>query len=188
MYIVGFWNKRNWLTAPLTVGLSLYVSFFLLWSFHICYKVMSSTCYIFSPFFHFQWFSQVVTNFMFTAETYVILLLLKCLSLKATKKSLVKIVEHKLEEAFSDVIRYMRCSFGTLHFTECPNFSTTSQTYLTLLLYYSQLVVETWLHLSLTTFRGFWTIIHSWKLEIIPLQVTSYDAPSMQFSPELSAH
>ena len=26
--------------------------------------------------------------------------------------------------------RYMRCSFVTLHVTECPNFSTTSQTYL----------------------------------------------------------
>ena len=30
--------------------------------------------------------------------------------------------------------RYMRCSFGALHFTECSNFSTTSQTYLALLL------------------------------------------------------
>ena len=37
-------------------------------------------------------------------------------------------------------------------------------------------------------FRGFWTIIHSWKLEILPLQVTSYNAPFIQFSPELSAH
>ena len=83
--------------------------------------------------------------------------------------------------------RYMRFSFGTLHFTQCPNFSTTSQTHLVLLLWFSQLAVETWLHLSLTTFRGFWTIIHSWKLEVVPLQVASYNAPFMQFSPELYA-
>ena len=65
---------------------------------------MSSTCYIFSPSFLFHWFNQVVTNFTFTTETYVMLLLLKCLPSNATKKSLVKIGEHKLEEAFSDVI------------------------------------------------------------------------------------
>ena len=53
MYIVGFWNKKNWLTAPVTVGLSFYVWSFLLWSFHIWYKVKSSTCYTFSPFFFF---------------------------------------------------------------------------------------------------------------------------------------
>ncbi len=65
---------------------------------------MNSTCYIFSPFFLFHWCSQVVINFTFTSETYVILLLLKCFPSNATKKSLVKIVEHKLEETFSDVI------------------------------------------------------------------------------------
>ena len=36
--------------------------------------------------------------------------------------------------------------------------------------------------------QGFWTIIHSWVLELDPLQVTSYNAPFIQFSPELSAH
>ena len=65
---------------------------------------MNSTCYFFSPLFLFHLFSQVVTNFTFTSETYVILLLLKCLLSNATKKSLVEIVEHKLEETFSDVI------------------------------------------------------------------------------------
>ena len=84
--------------------------------------------------------------------------------------------------------RYMRCSFGALYFIQCSNFSTTSQTYLALRLQLSQSAVETWLHFSLTTFRGFWTIIHSRKLEIIPLQVTSYNAPFIQFLPELSAH
>ena len=65
---------------------------------------MNSTCYIFSPLFLFHRCCQVVINFTFTSETYVILLLLKCFLSNATKKSLVKIVEHKLEEIFSDVI------------------------------------------------------------------------------------
>ena len=56
-----------------------------LWFFHIWYKVLSSTCYIFLPLYFFHWFSQVVTNFTFTSETYVILLLLKCLPSNATK-------------------------------------------------------------------------------------------------------
>ena len=86
------------------VGISFYGRYFLLWSFHIWYKVMNSTCYIFSPLFLFHWCSQVVTNFTFSSETYVILLLLKCLPSNATKKSLVKIVEQNLEETFSDVI------------------------------------------------------------------------------------
>ena len=66
---------------------------------------MSNTCYIFSPLFLFHCFSQVATNFMFTSEISLILLLLKHLPSNATKNSLVKIVEHKLEEAFSDGIR-----------------------------------------------------------------------------------
>ena len=65
---------------------------------------MSSTCYNFSPFFLFHWFIQFVTKFTFTSETYVIPLLLKCLPSNATRISLVKIVEHKLEETISDVI------------------------------------------------------------------------------------
>ena len=86
------------------VGISFYGRYFLLLSFHIWYKVMNSTCYIFPPFFRFDWCSQVVTNFTFTSETYVIQLLIKCLPSNATKKSLVKNEEHKLEETFSDVI------------------------------------------------------------------------------------
>ena len=86
------------------VGISFYGRYFLLWSSHIWYKVINSTCYTFSPLFFFHWCSQIFTNFTFTSETYVILLLLKCLLSNATKKSLVKIVEHKLEETFSDVI------------------------------------------------------------------------------------
>ena len=66
---------------------------------------MSNTCYLFSPIFLFRCFSQVATIFTFISETSLKLLLLKCVPSKATKKSLVKNVEHKLEEAFSDSIR-----------------------------------------------------------------------------------
>ena len=66
---------------------------------------MSNTCYIFSLLFLFHCFSQVATSFTFTSETSLILLLLKSLPSNATKTSVVKIVEHKIEEAFSDGIR-----------------------------------------------------------------------------------
>ena len=39
------------MSAPFTVGLFLYVWSFLLWSFRIWYKVVSSTCYIFHQYF-----------------------------------------------------------------------------------------------------------------------------------------
>ena len=65
---------------------------------------MSNTCYIISPLFLFHWFNQVATKITFTSETSLILLLLKCFPLNTTKKPLVKIVEHKLEEAFSNGI------------------------------------------------------------------------------------
>ena len=108
---------KEWLTTLFMVGISFYGRYFLLmvgttfygryfflWSFHIWYKVMNSTCYIFSPLILFHWCSQVVTIFTFTSETYVKLFILKCLPSNAAKKSLVKIVEHKLEKTFSDVI------------------------------------------------------------------------------------
>ena len=66
---------------------------------------MSSTFCIFSPLFLFHWFSQVATNFTFTSETSVTLLLLKIFPSNAAEKLLVKNVEHKLEKTFSDSIR-----------------------------------------------------------------------------------
>ena len=66
---------------------------------------MSNTCYNFSPLFLFHCFSQIATNFTFTSEKPLILPFLKCLAPNGTKKSVVKIVEHKPEEAFSDGIR-----------------------------------------------------------------------------------
>ena len=66
---------------------------------------MSNTCYIFSLLFLFHCLSQVATDFMFISETSLKLRLHKCLSSNAKRKSLVKNVEHKIEEAFSDSIR-----------------------------------------------------------------------------------
>ena len=78
---------------------------FIFWTFHIWYEVISKTRYIFSALFLFLCFSQVVTNFTFTSETSLIVLLLKCLPSNATKKLLVKFVEHRLVVAFSGSIR-----------------------------------------------------------------------------------
>ena len=78
---------------------------FLFWTLHIWSKVMSNTCYIFSPIFRFHCVSQVAMKFTFNSEFSFMLLLLKCLPSNATKKPLVKNVEHKLEEAISDSIR-----------------------------------------------------------------------------------
>ena len=75
------------------------------WTFHIWYKVINNTRYIFSPLFLFHCFSQVATHFTFSTENSLIPLLFKSLPPNATKKSVVKIVEHKLEEGFSDGIR-----------------------------------------------------------------------------------
>ena len=66
---------------------------------------MSNTCYMFLPFFLLYCFSQVATNFTFTSEPSLILILLKCLPSNATEKSLKNILEHKLEKAFSDGVR-----------------------------------------------------------------------------------
>ena len=66
---------------------------------------MINICYIFSPLFIFHCVTQIAATFTFTSETSFIQLLLKCFLSNATKRSLVKIVEHKLEKAFSDSIR-----------------------------------------------------------------------------------
>ena len=66
---------------------------------------MSSICYNFPALFLFHWFSQVVTNFTFTSETSVTLLILKLLTSNAANKLIVKNVERKLEYAYSDVTR-----------------------------------------------------------------------------------
>ena len=138
---------KEWLTAPFMDGISFYGRYFLLWSFHIWYKVMNSSCYLFSPLILFHWFNQVVTDFTFTSETTVILLLLKFLPstlLPSEKETCEKL---GIQTRISFFWRHKRrCSTESLHFTQCLNFSTTSQTYLSLLLQFSRLIVETCLH------------------------------------------
>ena len=73
----------------------------LFWTLWIWYRIMISICYIFLPSFLFHCCSQLATNSTFTSGTSLILILLKHIPSNATKKSLVKIVEHNLEEAFS---------------------------------------------------------------------------------------
>ena len=98
---------------------------FLFWTIDIWYKILSNTCYIFPPLIFFHCFSRVATNFTFTSETSLILLLLKCLSSNATKKFTRENCETQTKRNI--FWRQMRCSTGTLHFTQCPNFSTTSR-------------------------------------------------------------
>ena len=66
---------------------------------------MSNTCNTFSPLFRFHRTSRVATKFTFTSENSLILVLHKRLPSNATKKILVKMMEDKLEEALSDVLR-----------------------------------------------------------------------------------
>ena len=87
------------------VCLSTYGWSLLSWSFYIRHKVESNTCYLFSPLFLFLCIIQVATNFTFTSETSIILLLIEHLPSNLTEKILGKIVEDELEEAFSDGIR-----------------------------------------------------------------------------------
>ena len=105
MYLVNFFWKGNWLTAPLMVGVSFHGWFFFLWAFLMKYKVLRSNCYIFSSIFLFHWFNQLVANFTFTSETYVTLLLLIFFPSKAAEQLFVKNLELKVEWAFFDGIR-----------------------------------------------------------------------------------
>ena len=147
---------------------------------------MSNSCYIFSPYFLFHCFSQVATNFTFTSENYFILLLLKGLPPNPTKKSVVKSVEHKLEEAFSDGIRHVQLGCFILLSVpvsqQLPRFTS---------LYFFSFL--TWPVNYDCIFRrqnseGFeqLTTLENWKF--FSLQVTNYRAAFMQNSPWLSTH
>ena len=148
------------------------------WTFHIWYKVMSNTCYKFSPWFLFLCSSQSATILTFTSETSLILLPLKCLPSNPTKKLLVKIAEHKLEETFSDSIR-RDVQLG--HFILLSVLNSQQLPKLTSPYFFG--LLKWLLKLNRTTVRWFWTINHFWKLEIILLQVTSYKAPFLHPPP-----
>ena len=79
----------------------------LLWSFHLWYKVMSKTCYIFFAFISFSLLQSncyklylFFRNFCTTTST-------QRFHSKATTKLLVKLVEHQLEEEFFDGVPEM---------------------------------------------------------------------------------
>ena len=139
------------------------------WTFHIWYKVMSNTCYIFSPWFLFLCSSQSATILTFTSETSLLLLLLKCLPSNPTKKLLVKTVEHKLEETFSDS---MRRDVQLGHFILLSVLISQQLPKLTSPYFFG--LLKWLLKLNRTTVRWFWTVNHFWNLGIVLLQLTSY--------------
>ena len=135
----------------------------------------------------FRWFNQVVTKIMFTAEIFVILLVLKFLPSNAAKKLLVKNMEHKLEKAFSDGIRR---DVGFRHFILLS--VAISQQLLTLTSLYFSSFFEWPLKLNNTfccqNLRWLSTTNLSWKLEIFFVQVTIYKALFKQYQHQLSTH
>ena len=161
------------MTPTVTVRLSLYVWSFLLWSFHKWYKVKISTCDIFLPSF----FSMVQSScykFYVYFRNLCYTTLTQISHSNAAKSTCEKC---GTQTRISHFWRHKRtCSTGTLRFTQCPNFSTTSQTYLSLLPQSFGMTVETWQHFLLTTLMCIWTTNLSRTLEFILLQVTSCKA------------
>ena len=137
------------MTAPFTSGLSFFVWSFLLRSFHLWSKAMSSTCYNFLPLFFSLVQSSFIKvdvyfrNFCYTTTTQV----------SSLWRSKIVTCEKCGTQTRIGIFRRRRrrCLTQTLHFTHFPSISTTSQTYLSLILYFSQITVEIWLHFSLTT-------------------------------------
>ena len=87
---------------------------------------MSISSYIFLADFFFHRFSQVATKLPFVSETSAIILIPKCLPSNAKKNSFVKIVEHKLAEAFLDGIQ-RDFQLEHFHLLNVPIYSTISQ-------------------------------------------------------------
>ena len=80
----------------------------------------------FSPFFHLHCYRQVASIFTSILDDSVKLLLLKCLRSMETKKGICD--NCGTQTAKRNLARHKkRCSGGTLHCTQCPNFSTKSQ-------------------------------------------------------------
>ena len=94
----------------------------------------------------------------------------------AAEKLIVTNFEPKPEEAYEEMFNW------TLHYFQCPISSRTCQTYPALLLQFSQLTVDIWLRLSLTTVKCYWTTNPSWKVEIIFMQITNCKVPFKHFS------
>ena len=107
--------------------------FFLFWTIHFWYKVLCNIATYFHPYFFFiasvkllqilRLFQKLL--FSYTAIT-------EMSSVKRNEK--ITCENCGTQTRRSIFWQYTRCSTGTLHFTQCPNFSTTSQTYLAFLL------------------------------------------------------
>ena len=95
---------KEWLTAPFMVGISFYGRYFLLWSFHIWYKVMNSTCYIFRHYFFFIGAVKLL-QFLRLLQKLMLYYFYSNVSCQTQRKNhSSKMWKHKLEETFSDVI------------------------------------------------------------------------------------
>ena len=106
--------------------------FFLFWTFHIWYKVMRNTCYIFLPLFFFI-ASVKLVQFLRLLQIYLLYYYYSnVFRQNATKKITCENCGKQTKRSI--FWRCTRCSTGRLHFTQRPNFSTTSQTYLAFLL------------------------------------------------------
>ena len=103
---VGFQNKQTDWQLPLQMVFPFMVGLLFL-SFHMWYKKTKNTWYIFPQLFLFHCFRQVATNFTFTSETSVLLLLLKCLPSNSKIKLFVKKVEHNWKKPFLTVYEEM---------------------------------------------------------------------------------
>ena len=74
-------------------------------------------------------------------------------------------------------------STGTLHYTQCPNFSTISRTHFSLLLLFPQRTIKIRLHFSLTRVKDYWILNRSLKLQFVFLQLTKYKISLNHFLP-----
>ena len=83
---------------------SSHVWSFLFWTCHVWYKVKSNTCYIFSSIFFFMASVKLLHTLHLLQKFFVYYFYLNVFRQTQQNKSLMKSLEHKQEEAFSDVI------------------------------------------------------------------------------------
>ena len=99
MYKVGFEKRKKLIDS------SSYGWFFLFRTFQSWYKVMSDTCYILSPLFFIFASVKLLQTLRLLQNFLLYYYYSNVFPQKQRKKLLMKIVEHKLEEAVSNSIR-----------------------------------------------------------------------------------
>ena len=126
MYRVGFLQRRKLIESY------SYGSSFPFWTFLFSYEVMSNTCSIFS-----QLYVSVLPSSCYKLHVYFRIFSHTIITQISSPKRNEKTNREKCETKTRKSIfgrQTRRVSAGTLHFTQYPNFSTVSQTYLSLLL------------------------------------------------------